>query len=62
MTETERSGAQILMYVPWKYTSAFMNLGWIPHNSLQGTHHAQYVCLMEWVKEGEPEKPDMSAA
>lgn len=50
--------AQIFRFVRHHDAPAYIELGWINHRSLEGTHHGQYSTLLEWTKSEPPAEPD----
>lgn len=40
--------AKIFRFVRHENASSYIDLGWVNHNSLVGTHHGQYSTLLEW--------------
>lgn len=39
----------IFRYVPHHRVPDFMKLGWLPHDSFEGTNHGNYSTLMEFI-------------
>ena len=50
--------AKIFRFVRHAQAPAYLELGWINHDSLKGTHHGQHATLLEWTKDGPPQEPE----
>jgi hypothetical protein len=48
---------QTFLYVPHRFVPEYLALGWIQHDSLDGTHHGHYSKLLEWPHERPIETP-----
>lgn len=44
----EKVTTKTYLYVLHKHVPDYLALGWIKHDSLDGTHHGHYSKLMEW--------------
>jgi hypothetical protein len=50
--------ARIFRFVRHEYSGAYIELGWINHKSLEGTHHGVHATLLEWPKDTPPVEPE----
>jgi len=42
-----KSRERVFAYAPRGQIEDWLRLGWLPHDSLEGTRHAQYAILVE---------------
>lgn len=52
--------AKIFRFVRHSDVQLYADLGWLIHNSLDGTHHGQWSKLIEWPHDDPPPEPDKS--
>lgn len=50
--------AQIFRFVRHAELQSFVDLGWIAHDSLDGTHHGRWSKLIEWTHDEPPREPE----
>lgn len=55
---TEKKTAQIFRFVRHADTQSYLDLGWIAHDGLKGTHHGQYSTIIEWPHSEPPREPE----
>lgn len=46
--------AKIFRFVRHHEAQAYLELGWIAHSGLKGTHHGQYSTIIEWPHHDRP--------
>jgi len=52
------SNARIFRFVRHENAQSYLDLGWIVHDGLRGTHHGQYSTIIEWPHpDRAPEEP-----
>jgi hypothetical protein len=48
---------KVFHYVKWWDLERWLELGWIARPALEGTHHGQHACLVEWLCDCKVVKP-----
>jgi hypothetical protein len=49
--------ARIFRFVRHENAQSYLDLGWIAHDGLKGTHHGQFSTIIEWPGEEPPSEP-----
>lgn len=50
--------AKIFRFVRHENAQSYLDLGWVAHDGLKGTHHGQYSTIIEWPRPDEqPAEP-----